>query len=107
MCIKDPPTFGPGPLTLENAEEWLSWLEDVATIVRDSSYAARVIQLALFAELVKKGIIDGERFIVDLTTLLPRMEHEGYRLALRHGIDDLAEQLALLKHDGSGRERPH
>ncbi len=107
MSSEDPPMFGPGPLTLENAEQWLNWLENMAVHERDAGYATRLVQLALFAELVKKGIIDGDRFIADLAAVSPRLEHEGYRLALRQRLDDLAEQLALLRRAASEPGRSH
>lgn len=87
------PDISGGPLTLEMADKWLSWLEDVATLERDAGFATRIVLFNLFGELARKGLIDGHRLIKNLHATLPRLEHEGQRLALSLVIDDLAEQL--------------
>lgn len=59
----DPPKLGGGPLTLEMADKWLSWIADVATLERDSGFVARLVLFNLFGELARNGVIDGHRLI--------------------------------------------
>lgn|GEM_PF-2596116 len=81
----------PGPLTLEEAEEWLLKLEDIATLERDLGFATRLVLFNLFGALARAGLIDGTDFIGRLRNTLPLLAHHE-RLAVEAVIGDLLRQ---------------
>lgn len=87
------------PFSLKEAEAWLSKLEDIATITRDSEYANRMMLIHLFKHLHGSGTVDGERFVEELTVGLYLVGQDNYRLALSVLIDELKDALKTTNTD--------
>ena len=83
----------PGPLTLEEAEQWLLRIEDIATIERDLGSATRLVLINLVVELDRSGAIDGSRFVDRLTAGLPRIEARNEKLAAEQLVGHIAAAL--------------
>ena len=98
---------GDKPLTLEIADKWLSWLEDVATAERDLGSASRLVLFNLVGELARNGVIDGHRLIANLEATLPKLESQAEKIGLRVVIADLLEQLPLPTPAASADESLH
>lgn len=83
---------GPPPFSLEEAEKWLHWLEDVATLARDGNTASMFVLGNLLMEMDRKGLIDLGRFLLRLRASLPRIEAMNERLATGVWLEQLLQQ---------------
>ena len=90
------PTFRPGPLAPKEAEEWLSWLENIVTIERDAAFAYSFVLHNLFGLLARSKLIDGHAFIGALRTKVPQIEGPNYRIAIDSVLNDLTRVLPPL-----------
>lgn len=97
----EPPMLGPGPLTLEMADKWMRWLEDVATIERDLGAATRFLLGNLIFALSRSGALDGQQFLLHLRERIPQLPHPGAQLAAKALIDDFLLQFQAATHDAS------
>jgi hypothetical protein len=89
-----------GPFTLEEAKEWLHWLEDIATINRDRQYADRVLLINLVLELAAAGVVDGKALVSRMSNSIPQIEGENYKAAVQVLIDEIRGQLPVPKPPG-------
>jgi hypothetical protein len=83
------------PFSLKDAEKWLHWLEDVATIERDSGYACRLILGNLLVELHKSQLIDGKAFLERIIGAIDNIPERNYQLSTRIEAENLLKQLTI------------
>jgi hypothetical protein len=81
------------PFSLKEAEKWLHWLEDVATIERDSGFASRLILGNLLIDLHKAGVIDGKRLLEHIIGAVDLIPEKNYQLATRLEAQHLQQEL--------------
>ena len=91
--MKDEPK-APGPLTLEEAEQWLHWLEDQATIARDSAFATQYVLGNLLRRLNETGQLDAKAFTAELLAGCKQIEQTNERRAAESFLSDLLQGLA-------------
>ncbi len=84
----------PGPLTLEEAEEWLLKVEETATLERDSGYATRLVLAGLLQRLQQSGAFDSRRLLEDLMEATSDIEQAHYKLASETLISELLEMVS-------------
>lgn len=80
------------PLTLEEADEWLSRLEDIATTERDLGFATRFILVNFIAQMAQQGF-DAPPFLAALEAAVGKLEQQNEKLALEVLLEDLRETL--------------
>lgn len=97
----------PPPFTLEEAEKWLHWLEDVATLERDSGFAARFVLGNLLMLLDRNGVIAMRPFLLRLREAAGHMEQANHRLATEVFLDDLLLQADTPGDGGYGPPPRH
>lgn len=83
-----------GPLTLEEAEKWLHFLEDTATIERDLGFATRLVLAHLLKQLDEQGIFDSKKLLKDLMRATPTIEEANSRVGAEALIPDLLRIVA-------------
>lgn len=71
----------PGPLTLDEAEQWLIRLEDIATVERDLGFATRLVFAHLIKHLNQVGLINAEEFLTSIMKCTPSIDAKHERIA--------------------------
>lgn len=87
----------PGPLTLEEAKEWLLKVEDDATIARDKAYALEFVLGNLLTRMTEANMIDGRGFIAELLHTAQSIPERHIALATTSFLKDLLQTVG--EHD--------
>lgn len=96
---RPPPDFG--PVTVDELNERLLVLEDVATLARDMEAATRFVLGNLVLKLDRAGVVDAQEFIKGLRPGLIELE-TSTRWAAKLLLDDLQIKLLRRVPDESG-----
>ena len=90
----DPFDDGPPPFTLEEAEKWLHFVEDVATIESNLGFATRLILVNLVRTLTSTGALDGKSFVNLIRENLYQVENPSERIGSDALLDHIERALA-------------